>query len=151
MSMFSQTTEYAVRAMIELARDPKRAQVLAADLAERLGIPHHYLAKILQLLVRARLLNSTRGRLGGFAMAREAKEITLYEVIAPFEDLAKLDECILGEATCTDDRACPLHNYWKSARERYLQELEQRNLSELAEFQSVLLAKKRAEPGPNKK
>lgn len=132
--MFSQTTEYAIRAAIEIARIPAGESILAANLAERLDLPQHYLAKILQQLVRARVLTSSRGRNGGFSLAAAPEKIALQKVVAPFEDLQKCEECILGQEICSDDRACPLHDFWKDVRNRYMRELEEKTLDDLAKF-----------------
>jgi Rrf2 family protein len=133
--MFSQTTEYAIRAMIDIATRPEGENVLAAQLGESLGIPTHYLSKILQQLVRARVLKSVRGRQGGFSLAKPAERIKLKEIVAPFEDLRKCEECILGQPVCSDAGACPLHNFWADVRTRYLEELSTKTLKELSEFQ----------------
>lgn len=138
--MFSQTTEYAIRAMIDITTRPAGENVLAAQMGKSLGIPTHYLSKILQQLVRARVLKSVRGRQGGFSLARPPERIKLKEIVAPFEDLRKCEECILGQPVCSDAGACPLHNFWAEVRTRYLDELNSRTLAELGEFQLRRLA-----------
>lgn len=147
--MFSQTTEYAIRAAIDIATRPEGEQVLAAQLGEALGIPHHYLSKILQQLVRARVLTSVRGRRGGFRLAKPAAKIKLREIVAPFEDLKKCEECILGQPVCSEAGACPLHDFWGDVRERYLHELDTKTLEELARFQLKVLTA--ATPGLRRK
>lgn len=133
--MFSQTTEYAIRALIEIATRPTDRQVLASELGDTLGIPQHYLSKILQQLVRRRVLNSVRGRQGGFSLARPAEEIRLREIVEPFEDMKRYEECILGQPVCSDAGACPLHEFWGDVRERYLDELDRRSLKDLSDYQ----------------
>lgn len=133
--MFSQTTEYAIRALIEIATRPEGEQVLASELAETLDIPQHYLSKLLQQLVRTRVLKSVRGRNGGFSLAKSPAKICLREVVEPFEDLKKFEDCILGQSVCTDAGACPLHDFWKDVRERYLDELDSKTLQDLSAYQ----------------
>jgi Rrf2 family protein len=147
--MFSQTTEYAIRAAIDIATRPEGEQVLASHLGDALGIPIHYLSKILQQLVRARVLTSVRGRKGGFRLARPAEKIKLREIVAPFEDLKKYEECILGQAVCSEAGACPLHDFWGTVRERYLVEIETKTLQDLADFQLKVLSA--ATPGLRRK
>lgn len=134
--MFNQTCEYAIRAAMAIARRPKEEYVLAKELADELDLPQHYLSKILQQLVRQRVLESTRGRLGGFRLTRAADQIPLIEIVAPFDDLKKKEECILGQAVCNDARACPLHDFWKSVRNRYLDEIQHKTLGEFARFEA---------------
>jgi Rrf2 family protein len=147
--MFSQTTEYAIRAAIDIGTRPEGEQVLASHLGDALGIPTHYLSKILQQLVRARVLVSVRGRKGGFRLARPAEKIKLREIVAPFEDLKKYEECILGQAVCSEAGACPLHDFWGTVRERYLDEIETKTLQDLADFQLKVLSA--ATPGLRRK
>jgi len=133
--MFSHTTEYAIRAMIDIATRPEGEKILAAELSEALEIPAHYLAKILQQLVRARVLTSVRGRQGGFALAKPPGKVRLIDVVAPFEDLKKYEECILGQSVCSEAGACPLHDFWGDVRDRFLAELKDKTLKDLGEFQ----------------
>ncbi|MBE7492577.1 MAG: Rrf2 family transcriptional regulator [Planctomycetes bacterium] len=133
--MFSQTTDYAIRAAIDIATRQDDRPVLASELAASLDIPQHYLSKILQQLVRAGVLQSTRGRRGGFVLSRPAAKIRLREVVAPFENLRKCEECILGQPICSSAGACPLHDFWKLVRETYLKELDTRTLGDLATHQ----------------
>jgi Rrf2 family protein len=138
--MFSQTTEYAIRAAIDIATRPEGENVLASQLGEALGIPTHYLSKILQQLVRARVLTSLRGRQGGFKLARPPAKIKLKEIVAPFEDLRKYEECILGQAVCSEAGACPLHEFWGGVRESFMVELNTKSLKDLSDFQLKRLA-----------
>lgn len=138
--MFSQTSEYAIRALIEIATREEGEHVLSAELGESLGIPPHYLSKILQQLVRTRVLKSVRGRSGGFRLARPASSIVLRDIVEPFEDMRKYEECILGQPVCTEAGACPLHEFWKDVRERYIEELETKSLADVKDFQIKMLS-----------
>lgn len=137
MTMFNQTSEYALRAMISLARIDANESALVKDIAEGTQIPQHYLGKILGQLVRARLLTSTRGRGGGFQLARPAADITLLEIIEPFEQLDRFSGCILGRDMCTDKTPCPLHNFWKEVRDRFIGEMQETTLHTVASFEEV--------------
>lgn len=135
--MFSQTAEYALRAMIALARHPDGESVLAKDLAQTIGVTRPYLGKILGQLVRTGLLRSTRGRQGGFQLQKDPCGIPLIEVVEPFQQMSKYSDCILGRETCVDDIPCPLHAFWKDVRERFVSELETRTLAEVAGFEEI--------------
>lgn len=132
--MFSQATEYALRSLTEIARASDGQWVLAHDLAEQLRIPGHYLSKILQNLTRAGFLDSQRGRQGGFRLASGAEKLTVWDVICQLDDVRKLESCIMGEARCADDDACPLHAIWKDVRARFKAKLENTTLADLAAF-----------------
>jgi Rrf2 family transcriptional regulator, iron-sulfur cluster assembly transcription factor len=133
--MFSQASEYALRALTELARCEEGQWVLAGDMAELLDVPVHYLAKVLQTLARKGILESQRGRQGGFRLAEAAHQITVYDVVRELDDLRSLESCVMGEAECSDATACPLHKLWKSIRDRFTDSLQTTTLLDLARFQ----------------
>lgn len=116
--MLSQTAEYALRAVLALAADPEGHPLGAARLASALGIPQNYLSKTLHQLARAGILESNRGKLGGFRLARSADRITLLEVVSPFDDVSGRRICLLGRSTCTDHAPCAAHARWKGVSER---------------------------------
>ncbi|MBX3472964.1 MAG: Rrf2 family transcriptional regulator [Planctomycetes bacterium] len=159
--MFSQASEYALRALTELARSDQRDWVLTSQLAAQLDIPIHYLAKVLQVLARRGMLESQRGRQGGFRLARSPADITAWDVASELDDAKALHGCIMGESECSDETACPLHALWKTIRDRFIRMLQTTTLRDLARFQdsrpiSVRLpavrpprpAPGRAKPGP---
>lgn len=79
-------TYFALYAVLELAADPAR-QLSAVEIAEKYGISAHHLAKVLRILGRAGIVNSTRGVGGGYRFAGNAKRLTLLDVIRLFEPL----------------------------------------------------------------
>jgi Rrf2 family iron-sulfur cluster assembly transcriptional regulator len=78
--MFSQTTEYALRATTWLALTPGRL-VSTSELAERTKVPMHYLAKVLQQLATGGLVTGRRGVGGGYKLARAPEDIRLIEIV----------------------------------------------------------------------
>jgi Rrf2 family protein len=115
--MLSQTAEYALRAMVHLAREGEERDVsLPADeIAHALTLPGNYLSKILHSLAREGLLRSTRGPNGGFRLAAPADELALGRIVAVFDSelLAEDGRCLLGQEVCSDENACPAHAHWK--------------------------------------
>lgn len=105
--MLSQTTEYALRAMAALTLTPGEL-VATAALAERTKVPPTYLAKVLQQLANANLITGRRGVGGGYRLARDAKEITLLQVIQSVGALQRIKTCPLGIAS-HGSVLCPLH------------------------------------------
>ena len=85
--MFSQASEYALRALTELARCEREKWVLTGELAELLDLPVHYLGKVLQNLARKGILESQRGRQGGFRLAAAPDEITVFDVVRELDDV----------------------------------------------------------------
>ena len=114
------TSEYALRAMIYLANNEDRWPIPGNQIAKDVDIPRKYLSKILADLVRARVLEATRGKTGGFRMARGPKNISVGEVLAPFEPiLGNRRPCPFGNLECNDDDPCSGHSRWKIVREAY--------------------------------
>src|SRR5262245_62861450 len=83
--IFSNTTEYAIRGLAELACRSTGGTILLDQLVAGTNLPRDFLAKIFQRLVRAKLLTSAKGRGGGFALARPAHQITLLHIVEAIE------------------------------------------------------------------
>ena len=115
--MLSQTSQYALRTVLHLAGLPRGERAAAVDLARSGGIPGNYLSKTLHQLARAGVVASTRGKGGGFVLARPADRISLAEVVAPFQDVGER-ACLLGRPSCSDARPCPAHAHWKRVAEQ---------------------------------
>lgn len=132
------TGEYALRAMAHLAKRPDKEYALARAIGKELDIPPNYLSKVLQSLARAGLLESQRGRNGGFRMARTPKQISLYDILSAVEPMNRYETCILGRKVCRDEDACPIHFAWKEARGKVLSLFQKTPLTKLSEHQQLL-------------
>jgi Rrf2 family protein len=111
--VISQTTEYALRAVVWLAANPEKP-LTAQQIAEATRVPAGYLAKVLQGLSRAGLLHSQRGLGGGFTLAKSPDGLTMWEVVQAVDPLKRIDSCPLGfESHGTS--LCPLHKELDSA------------------------------------
>ncbi|MCA8913278.1 MAG: RrF2 family transcriptional regulator [Planctomycetes bacterium] len=135
--MFSQASEYALRALTELARCDPQEWVLTSQLAKLLDVPVHYLAKVLQTLARRGILESQRGRQGGFRLGMSPDDVSAYDVVRELDDIRSLESCIMGENDCSDDTACPLHALWKTIRDEFVDALRNTTLRDLADFQEA--------------
>jgi Rrf2 family protein len=111
--MLSQTAEYALRTVLYLGEHSDDGLVRVGTLAQTLHIPRNYLSKTLHQLARAGILDSSRGKLGGFRLARPAEDIALAEVIAPFDGPTSARTCLLGRTVCSDQSPCTAHARWK--------------------------------------
>lgn len=92
--MLSQRTRYALKAMVRLARSPEGEPVQIAMLAESEDIPRKFLEIILVELKRQNLVQSLRGKRGGYRLARPAEEITFGEIIRITEGPLALVPCV---------------------------------------------------------
>ncbi|HEY3399074.1 MAG TPA: Rrf2 family transcriptional regulator [Geothrix sp.] len=112
--LFTTATGYALRALAAMPEDG--SYCLAKDLASRLELPGPYLAKILQGLVQADILESVRGPKGGFRLTRPAHRITVGEVVIALEGPNSMEGCIMGFPSCGGDHPCPLHDAWGAVK-----------------------------------
>lgn len=110
--MLSKSAEYAIQAVHRLAFVSHPGPVPASELAERVGVPANYLSKLLDTLRKEGLVEATRGRGGGFSLAREPSDISLAEVIEPFDDDLLQRRCLLGRPECRDEAPCTVHGRW---------------------------------------
>ena len=115
MLSLAKTTGYAIAAMSNL-NAPGGEPAGLRDIARKAHVPYAYLAKRMPELVAAGLVRSMRGKRGGVLLARPSGEITLLQISEAVEARQWLDRCLLGLVTCSDERACPAHEFWKEAR-----------------------------------
>jgi Rrf2 family protein len=127
--LFSQTVEYALRTIVWLATQgdaPRTTQ----EIARAARIPAGYLSKVLQKLVRAKLLNSQRGLKGGFTLARSPAEISTLDVVSAVDPIRRIESCPLGLES-HGARLCPLHRRLDDAIALIEERLEKTKISEL--------------------
>src|SRR5215217_5951974 len=113
--LLPQTAEYAIRAVLHLARTDGVVRV--PDLAIAIDVPQNYLAKTMHHMARSGLLRSTRGPAGGFRLAVPSSEIPLQRVVALFEE-PRDRRCLLGTGRCGQNPACPVHERWRPIAEQ---------------------------------
>ena len=105
--MFSQTVEYALRAIVYLAGDPATART-SGQISEVTKVPQAYLSKVLKGLSEAGLLSSQRGVGGGFVLNCKPTKLTILEVVNAVDPIRRIRTCPLGIST-HGSRLCPLH------------------------------------------
>ena len=130
--MFSKSTEYALRAVVYLAENSSnRERYGIGTIAEDLGFPEPYLAKVLQHLVRRGIIQSAKGPKGGFSAGEKTLNISLLEIIDANEGLDFFKKCGLGLNDCNDEKPCPIHNDYGKFRDGLYRILEEKKIREL--------------------
>ncbi len=129
--ILARTHQYGLLALIELARLPGREYVVCRDIAERFELPQPYLAKLMQQLVHAGLIESVRGRHGGYRLLLAPEQIKVGEVIRILDTDYGDCHCLLGLQTCNDEHACALHEQWSPLRDGLFDMLEGQTLRQL--------------------
>lgn len=116
--MFSASCHYGLQAMFYIAlHSTEEKNVELSEIAGEQNIPKHFLSKILQLLVRNKLLISMKGPNGGFRLSRLPGEISLIEVVAAIDGLDIFNKCGIVYKDCDDNDQCPIHTEYKKFRE----------------------------------
>jgi Rrf2 family protein len=128
--MITKKTEYAIRALSELASDPGR-RMTANQVAQRQEIPPKYLPQIVSELSQAGLLHSVRGYGGGIRLGRPAHEITLMQVIEAVQGPPILVDCQFGAGECPLKEDCNIRAIYDRALRAMRKELENARLSEV--------------------
>ncbi len=108
--MLSNTSKYAIRAMIYLAlyASPERKAGIK-EISSKLGIPTPFLGKILQMLAKHQVLISTKGPHGGFSLRKQAMDITLMEIVEIIDGTELFDTCVIRTGLCDPEAPCSLH------------------------------------------
>lgn len=113
--MLSATCKYGIRAVIFIASKPEqKTNTGLKEIAGKLKIPQPYLAKILQILARKKILHSAKGPHGGFYLLIPASKLTLMDIIDAIDGRNFFDSCYVTGERCNfdspGDGLCVLHN-----------------------------------------
>ena len=138
--IFSRSCEYALQAVTYLARVEDGTPVHVRTISDALCIPHHFLGKILQILTRDDIVQSTKGAHGGFKLGRKASEIRILEIVHSVDGENSLDNCIMGYPECVEDKPCPLHDEWKKSRETIMKMLRDTTIEKMTRGLDLKLA-----------
>jgi Rrf2 family iron-sulfur cluster assembly transcriptional regulator len=112
--MLSNTCKYAVRALIYLGKySEDGTKIGIKKISSDLIIPTPFLGKILQNLVKQKILVSTKGPNGGFGLGKKASEISLYDIVRIVDGEDFFRNCLIGLQPCTthvaNEKPCPVH------------------------------------------
>lgn len=127
-------TDYAFRVMLFLTQMPLNELASSHVIAERQDIPLRYLQKITRPLAAAGLIKSYRGVVGGFALAKPAQAITLYDVIIAMEGPLGINRCLPDGTACSlhPDGNCPVHRSLAAIEGRFKADLASVTFAALA-------------------
>jgi Rrf2 family protein len=126
--MFSQTAEYALRAVVYLASQ-EGAPRTTQQIARATQVPTGYLSKVMQGLGRANLVQSQRGLHGGFTLTRAPAELTVLDIIQAVDPIQRIRSCPLGLKGHIN--LCPLHRRLDLAMKLVEEALRKSSIAEL--------------------
>lgn len=131
--IFSKKCEYGMQAILYLAAQEKGTLVSAEDISKVLKIPREFISKILQSLKDSGLISSSKGKSGGFSLAKPASRIKLIDVVAAIDGLDMFDSCVLGFPECSPTHPCPVHITWGTLRNQTYDMLTSETIDKLKE------------------
>jgi Rrf2 family iron-sulfur cluster assembly transcriptional regulator len=119
--MLSSSSKYGIRAVTYIASQPKNnGKIGIKQISRDLSLPTPFLAKILQLLAKQKILTSSKGPHGGFSLLRDPKKITLLDIISTIDGNDFLDNCVIHNMPCKcvdeDKLICPIHEDYMKVR-----------------------------------
>ena len=117
--MLSNSCKYAIKAVLYIAVNKEnRKRIGIKQISEDLDIPAPFLSKILQILAKNHVLNSTKGPNGGFSLKMSTDEIHLMDIIEIIGDTDNFNKCIIGVRYCAEkDNLCAMHKHYSKIRE----------------------------------
>lgn len=130
--IFSRACEYAIRGLVEMARDPKKECWHVQELAALTSTPAPFLAKTFQALIKAKILFSTKGRKGGFSFLKSPGGISILEIVEAIDGAELAKECALGFPKCGMENPCPFHADWGPLRQVLIDLLSEKTIMQLA-------------------
>jgi Rrf2 family protein len=132
--MLSKSTEYGIRALVHIQlQNWKNKRPGVVETSKEIEAPEAFTAKILHQLTTHRLLDSMKGRGGGFFFKDNQSDLTLYEVILVLEGDRLFTKCGFGLKNCSDSNPCPLHDGYVHIREGFLNLAKTETISSMAQ------------------
>lgn len=133
--MISNKARYAFRALLAIAGSPEGEATTSAEIARSHSIPHKFLEQILLDLKKAGILDSRRGKSGGYAMLRPADTVTFGEVLRLFEGPLAPLPCLSRQSyrrceDCVSEAGCALRREFGRAYDASRHVLDSRTLAD---------------------
>jgi Rrf2 family iron-sulfur cluster assembly transcriptional regulator len=130
--IFSRQCEYALQAVLYLARKQQGEMTSIREMTQRLQIPYFFLAKILQNLTKKGMLVSLKGPSGGFALALPSANISLFKIVEAIDGDNFTNHCVLGFSECSTTTPCAMHEDWGKARDSIVDLLTKKTIEQLS-------------------
>ncbi len=137
--MFSKTAQYAFKILIFMQEDDKEL-FSAAYIHEQTGIPYKYLTMLMTKLSKHDLLIASRGRYGGFVLARESEKIFLIDILNAIDE-NNFEACVLDSCVkCEHETPCAMHSKWIRPKDELLNMMNKTSVSEFKKADCELIA-----------
>lgn len=128
---FSKKCELGLQAVLFLSAQEEGSAFNSVQISEKINVPRDFVSKVLQTLKTSGIVGSTKGKNGGFFLAKNASEIKLIDIVHALDGLEVFDRCVLGFEGCSVSTPCPVHDKWGKLREEAKLMLDTETLAEL--------------------
>jgi Rrf2 family transcriptional regulator, iron-sulfur cluster assembly transcription factor len=132
MLKINRKTEYAIRGMIYLARQPRDQFVMIKEITKATKTSPVFMTKIFQKLSSVNLVLSSRGAFGGLRLSRKPEHITLKEIVEAIEGPVIMNLCVIDDKSCGFSGVCSAHVAWKKIKDSINSMLEDVTLKDIA-------------------
>lgn len=139
--------DYAVRVVVDLAGRPPGQVVRTRDLTRTTGVSKPHLAKIIQALARAGLVQTRQGPHGGVGLVHDPGAINLRQMVEAVEGPIRLNRCLVRAGECPRDTFCTVHSVWARIQAAVVRELEAVTAKDLARGPVALGGERRRDTG----
>ncbi len=140
MLRINRQTDYAVRVVLLLAKQPAGAKLATATIRDEMLIPPAFIPRIVARLAAENLVVTYPGRDGGVSLARSPEQITLLDVVEAFEGKLCLSECFDGGSVdCPFEVNCPVRGRWGRVQAAMAREMASMNFAEMSGLRTPAL------------
>lgn len=126
--------DYALRAMIYLAKMPPNTRAATSQIAEEQRIPPSFLAKIISQLSIAGIIHTSRGARGGVSLAHAPEDVTVLQVVEAIDGPIYLNDCMGDPESCPFGPECPIRPLWCNTQSELVEKLRKANFAQLVEL-----------------
>lgn len=131
--IFSKKCEYGLQAVLYMAAKEPGCVCPSDEIADKLQIPKEFVSKILQSLTESGIVDSKKGKSGGFLLAKNPSKIRLIDIVTAIDGLDLFNRCVLGFPNCSPDQPCPVHDRWGELRTKAYNMLTDETLDKFKE------------------
>ena len=129
--IFSKKCELGLQAVLFLSAQPPDKMFNSGEISKKLKVPKEFVSKVLQNLTDSKIVDSRKGKGGGFYLRKDPNTITLIDIVIAIDGLELFHKCVLGFPECSPDKPCPVHNTWGKLRDETYNMLSKQTLAEL--------------------
>ncbi|KJR40940.1 Transcriptional regulator, Rrf2 [Candidatus Magnetoovum chiemensis] len=123
-------SDYAISCILYMSKEPRKVFVIS-EIAKPQYIPESFLSKILQKLVHGGLVKSIRGTRGGYLLAKQPRDINLFDVIEVIEGSLAMNLCVENKSKCIIANRCPVYTIWMEIKCEVEKKLKECNFEQL--------------------